>query len=70
MVRGRGALCVFGVSGVQLPFVPRFPVQVTRLLQSYFTPKIPAIKSRIEKLIDTEYLKRDDQDNKIYHYVA
>ena len=32
--------------------------------------QISDLKKRIESLIDRDYLKRDDTDAKIYHYVA
>jgi cullin 1 len=35
----------------------------------FFTPDPKAIKQRIESLIDREYMKRDLNDNKTYHYL-
>jgi hypothetical protein len=36
---------------------------------SFFALDPKAIKKRIESLIDREYMKRDLNDNKIYHYL-
>jgi hypothetical protein len=36
---------------------------------SFFAPDPKAIKKRIESLIDREYMKRDLNDNKTYHYL-
>lgn len=38
--------------------------------QARFNPKSSQIKQRIEALIDQEYLKRDDNDRMLYHYLA
>lgn len=44
--------------------------EVTRQLSYRFMPTPPAIKKRIESLIERDYLKRDDEDARLYHYVA
>jgi cullin 3 len=44
-------------------------VQVTQVLQSHFSVDPIVLKSRIEALIDRDYLKRTD-DRKVYEYVA
>uniref|UniRef100_A0A1I8HXY7 CULLIN_2 domain-containing protein n=4 Tax=Macrostomum lignano TaxID=282301 RepID=A0A1I8HXY7_9PLAT len=44
--------------------------QVIEQLKSRFTPTPQAIKSRIEHLMDRDYIKRSDQDRHYYQYVA
>ncbi|XP_047331162.1 cullin-3A-like [Impatiens glandulifera] len=44
--------------------------EVTSYLQPYFLVRLPEIKNRIESLIDREFLKRDDKDRSLYHYLA
>uniref|UniRef100_A0A7E4UWK1 CULLIN_2 domain-containing protein n=1 Tax=Panagrellus redivivus TaxID=6233 RepID=A0A7E4UWK1_PANRE len=44
--------------------------EVTRQLQSRFRPEPIGIKRRIESLMDRQYVKRDDDDTRVYHYVA
>ncbi|CUM67154.1 uncharacterized protein PRCAT00004846001 [Priceomyces carsonii] len=44
--------------------------ELVKQLSNRFQPLISLIKQRIEDLIDKEYLKRDDDDKSIYHYVA
>ena len=42
--------------------------EVIRLVR--FPLEIPMMKHRIEQLIDGEYMRRDDKDISVYHYVA
>lgn len=44
--------------------------QLIKQLHNRFQPSILLIKQRIEDLIEKEYLKRDDDDPSIYHYIA
>jgi cullin 3 len=44
--------------------------EVVRLLSSLFSPSFASIKLNIEKLIEKEYLKRDEKDSAIYHYLS
>lgn len=44
--------------------------EVTRQLQVRFKPDPVLIKQRIESLIEREFLKRDENDSRKYHYVA
>eukprot|EP00903_Cladosiphon_okamuranus_P018135 g16689.t1 len=44
--------------------------EVTRQLSSRFVPSPTVIKSRIESLIDREYLERDRNDRRAYNYLA
>ncbi|ODV77224.1 Cullin-domain-containing protein [Suhomyces tanzawaensis NRRL Y-17324] len=44
--------------------------ELVKQLASRFQPLIPLIKQRIEDLIEKEYLKRDEENRNIYHYVA
>eukprot|EP00396_MALV-II-16_sp_LP-1_P000150 gene150-325_t len=45
-------------------------VEVTKHLQSRFSPTPQLIKQRIEKLIEREYLERSTRDWKMYNYLA
>ncbi|CAD5233846.1 unnamed protein product [Bursaphelenchus xylophilus] len=44
--------------------------EVTNQLKIRFMPDPSVIKKRIESLIEREYLKRDQNDHRVYHYVA
>lgn len=44
--------------------------EVTRQLNSRFKPEPSHIKSRIEALLEREYLKRDEDERNVYHYLA
>ncbi|GME84092.1 unnamed protein product [Ambrosiozyma monospora] len=44
--------------------------EVIRLLIQRFKPQPAFIKLRIENLIDSDYLKRDDEERAVYHYLA
>lgn len=44
--------------------------EVTRHLTSRFQPSPTLIKQRIEKLIEREYLERDQKDRRVYNYLA
>uniref|UniRef100_A0A8R1I7W6 CULLIN_2 domain-containing protein n=1 Tax=Caenorhabditis japonica TaxID=281687 RepID=A0A8R1I7W6_CAEJA len=44
--------------------------EVTQQLRHRFLPSPTIIKQRIETLIEREYLARDDQDHRAYHYIA
>ena len=44
--------------------------ELVKQLLNRFLPPILLIKQRIEELIEKEYLKRDEKDRTIYHYVA
>uniref|UniRef100_A0A914R076 Cullin family profile domain-containing protein n=1 Tax=Panagrolaimus davidi TaxID=227884 RepID=A0A914R076_9BILA len=44
--------------------------EVTKLLQSRFLPDPLIIKKRIEALIEREYLKRDESNFNLYHYIS
>ena len=44
--------------------------EVTEQLQRRFPPNPSQIKSRVETLLEREYLKRDDNDQRVFHYVA
>jgi cullin-4 len=35
-----------------------------------FPPDVKEIKKRVESLIDREFLKRDDEDKNMLHYLA
>ena len=45
-------------------------VEVTKQLMQRFNPEPAAIKSRIESLIEREYLARDPNDRTTYVYLA
>mmetsp|Transcript_6153 Transcript_6153/g.9899 ORF Transcript_6153/g.9899 Transcript_6153/m.9899 type:complete len:117 (-) Transcript_6153:17-367(-) len=42
--------------------------EVLRLIR--FPVELEVIAKRIDDLIEREYMRRDDKDNKVYHYVA
>ena len=44
--------------------------ELIKQLQNRFQPLILLIKQRIEDLIEKEYLKRDEEERNLYHYVA
>uniref|UniRef100_A0A6U4JV64 Cullin family profile domain-containing protein n=1 Tax=Phaeomonas parva TaxID=124430 RepID=A0A6U4JV64_9STRA len=44
--------------------------EVTRQLAQRFSPDPVLIKKRVESLIEREYLQRDTDDRRIYHYLA
>lgn len=44
--------------------------EVTKQLQSRFLPNPVVIKKRIESLIEREFLERDQEDRKLYRYLA
>jgi cullin 3 len=44
--------------------------EVTKQLQPRFMPDPTVIKKRIESLMEREYLKRDENDSRVYRYVA
>lgn len=44
--------------------------ELIKQLANRFQPPVILIKQRIEDLIEKEYLKRDDDDRNVYHYLA
>ena len=44
--------------------------EVTKQLQSLFSPNPSEIKKRIESLIEREYLERDESDRRLFRYLA
>ena len=44
--------------------------EVTRQLSGRFVPSPQFVKKRVESLIEREYLERDEQDRRIYRYMA
>ena len=44
--------------------------EVIRALQGRFTPQPSDIKGRLESLIEREYMKRDEANLSLYHYLA
>jgi cullin 3 len=45
-------------------------IEVGKILNHRFTPSVQMIKSRIENLIDREFIAKDNDDVKLYYYVA
>lgn len=39
-------------------------------VKSHFAPEVRTIKERIEQLIEQEYMRRDDEQDNVYVYVA
>ena len=44
--------------------------ECTKILSIKFTPDPQVIKKRIEGLIEREYMERDKDDRRYYHYMA
>ena len=44
--------------------------EIVGSMSNRFVPSIEAIKGRIDNLIDREFIRRDETDPKVYHYVA
>ena len=44
--------------------------ETTKLLSAKFKPDPTQVKTRIEQLIERGYIERDEDDKKIYRYVA
>lgn len=44
--------------------------EILRQLQNRFLPNNAIIKRQLEDLIEKEYLKRDDENRNLYHYIA
>jgi len=45
-------------------------IEVTRILSPRFLPSVDMIKGRIDNLGDREFLRKDESEDKMYHYVA
>ena len=45
-------------------------IEVGKILNHRFTPSVQMIKNRIENLIDREFIAKDNDDVKLYYYVA
>ena len=45
-------------------------IEVTKMLAPRFTPTPQSLKKRIERLIDSDYLKRTEGETSVYEYVA
>ncbi|CAN3376235.1 hypothetical protein DIURU_003749 [Diutina rugosa] len=44
--------------------------ELVKMLSSRFRPSVLVMKQQIDDLIDREYLKRDEDNRNLYHYVA
>jgi cullin 3 len=44
--------------------------EVTAILKRRFNPDPSKIKRRIEALLEREYMRRDDEQRNLYHYIA
>jgi cullin 3 len=44
--------------------------EVTRQLSHRFTPLPQVIKKRIESLIDREFIERNNEDRRVFNYIA
>ena len=47
---------------------PDLVTEVVKQLRGRFTPKPVVIKKRIANLIERDFLERDENDRKLYHY--
>jgi cullin 3 len=45
-------------------------IEVTNLLERRFIPSVDVIKGRVENLCDREFIRKDESDDKVYHYIA
>ena len=50
--------------------ISQLVLEVTKLLQLKFKPDTVQIKQRIEMLIDRGYIERDEDDKRIFKYIA
>lgn len=48
----------------------KLEMDIVEMINKFFVPTQGHIKSRIESLIEREYMRRDDDDMNLYHYVA
>lgn len=44
--------------------------EVVRILTSRFKPLVGVVKTQIDELIQNDYIRRDDDDRNLYHYIA
>ena len=39
-------------------------------VKSHFVPTVDSIKKRVDSLVESDYLKRSEEDRNFFHYVA
>lgn len=39
-------------------------------VKNHFVPDVVDVKKRIDGLVDEEYMRRDEEDHKLFHYIA
>jgi cullin 3 len=44
--------------------------ETTKILMTKFQPDVQSIKTRIEHLIEREYMERDKEDRRVFNYLA
>lgn len=44
--------------------------QTIEAVSKHFQPEVPMIKSRIDGLVEQDYLRRDEEDMNVLHYEA
>jgi cullin 4 len=44
--------------------------QTIEAVRKHFAPEVSSIKQRVDSLVEMEYLRRDEEDRNLFHYVA
>ena len=44
--------------------------QTIRAVQKHFSPDIQSIKQRVDSLVESEYMRRDEDDRNLFYYIA
>ena len=45
-------------------------IETVKAVKAHFVPDVRMIKERIEQLIEQEYIRRDEEKENVYVYVA
>lgn len=48
----------------------KLKLETIEAVKGHFVPDVPSIKKRIDQLVESDYLKRDEEDMNLYVYVA
>ena len=44
--------------------------QTIRAVSKHFSPDIQTIKQRVDSLVESEYMRRDEDDRNLFYYIA
>lgn len=44
--------------------------QTILAVKKHFAPDIQSIKQRVDSLVESEYMRRDDEDRNLFYYIA